>query len=113
MFQIQRLEKKPVKIIPKEDVLQTLYEHRDILKNRFKIKKLGIVPTYGKETKATKLGDIDLHAEFEDYDYDLFMEAIYYLEDLFDRQVDLIMPRTIKSHVKPYKVNGVTFVEGF
>ncbi|MCP4133830.1 MAG: nucleotidyltransferase [bacterium] len=105
-------EEEQREILSKEEIMAILTRERDVFKNKFNVRKMGLLASYGKKSKTTMIGDIDLHVEFEEYLYDTFMDLTYYLEDLFDRQVDLIMARTIKSHVKPYRISQVQFVEG-
>lgn len=47
--------------------------------------------------------DIDLLADLAPpYTYDRYIRVKFFLEDLFGRPVDLVMPETLKPRLRPY-----------
>ena len=72
-----------------ENILGLLQEHRDILHERFSVAKIGVFGSYARGT-ATQESDIDVYVEFDNKTVDNITGLWLYLEELFQRKVDLI-----------------------
>ncbi len=79
-----------------ENVKDILEKHKDEIKKRFGVKSIGLFGSCvrGEEDKKS---DVDVIAEFEEPNFDDFMDLVFYLEDLFDRPVDILTPAGLKG----------------
>jgi predicted nucleotidyltransferase len=82
-----------------QDIFQTLREHLPELRQRYKVKSLGV---FGSRVRAEARAesDIDILVEFEDQDAPLslleFIALKYYLSDLLGLKVDLVEKTALK-----------------
>lgn len=83
------------------NVLTLLRQHETILEERFGVKRIGIFGSFvrGEERPDS---DVDVLVVFqkEEETFDHYMDCKFYLEDLFDRKVDLVIEDTIKNRLK-------------
>jgi len=70
-------------------ILSVLQKHKGILVDRFSVKDIGVFGSYAKGS-ATSESDIDFFVVFEDKTLDNITGLWIYLEELFDKKVDLI-----------------------
>ncbi len=93
----------------REEILQKLRESRDKLR-QFGVKRIGIFGSAVRD-ELREDGDIDVIVEFEEgkKNFDNFIELAFFLEELFDRKVDLITPQSVSPFVKPYIEKEVLF----
>ncbi len=74
------------------DTLKILKEHEKEIKRRFSVRKIGIFGSHVRgEEKETS--DVDVLVEFEDPTVRNFMGLVFFLEELFGRDVDLVTTR--------------------
>jgi len=92
-----------------KEILKTLREHSDILR-RYKIKKIGLFGSYVRGEQK-KNSDIDFLVEFERPDFDNFMDAAFYLEDLFGKRVELITNGSLSPYIQPYVEKEIKWYE--
>ena len=87
----------------KEDVLKKLESKFPELRNRFSVEVIGIFGSVSRG-EDTADSDIDVIYNFEKGkgSYDTLLDLADYLEDLFQRKVDLVSLSYLSPHVKPY-----------
>ena len=95
-------------ILTKNETEQRLLKHKDTLKE-YSVKWLGIFGSYVKET-AHEDSDIDLLVEFEKLSFDNYMGLRIFLEDLFEKKIDLVISNSVKPRLKPWIENEVEYV---
>ena len=87
----------------KEDILSKLKENLPEIRERFFIDTLGIFGSvsWGEDTAES---DVDVLYRFLEggCSYDAFLDLADYLEELFQRKVDLVSLDFIDQYVKPY-----------
>ncbi len=77
-------------------VIETLREHKEEIKERYGVKRIGVFGSYVRgDQKATS--DIDVLVEFEKPTFDNFMDLVFYLEELFGKRVDLLTLEGVKG----------------
>lgn len=59
---------------------------------------------------ATPVSDIDFLVELERVTFDDYMGLAVFLEDLFEKDVDLVTPTSIKPGYKPYIEKEVEYL---
>ena len=87
-----------------------------ILKNSLSIKRFGArsIGLFGSfvEDKQNEQSDVDLIVEFEKdkKTYDNYINLAYYLEDLFNRKVELVTPESLSKYIKPHILKSTEYV---
>ncbi len=81
--------------------MEILKENKKEIK-MYSVKKLGVFGSFLKGEQRVK-SDIDVIVEFERTNFDNFMGLKLFLEKLFNRNIDLIVERTLKPEFKYVK----------
>ncbi len=89
-----------------------------IQKNATKIKKFGVkkIGLFGSfiNNNQTSDSDIDLLVEFKkgQKSFDNYMDLKFFLEEIFNHQVDLVITEAIKPDLKSYILGNTQYVPG-
>jgi len=88
-----------------------LKTHLAEIKSKFKVKEIGVFGSRIKG-KAKKGSDIDILVEFEEghKTFDNYMELKFFLEELFNGKVDLVLKSALKEEIKSYILPEVIYV---
>ncbi|MDD3248307.1 MAG: nucleotidyltransferase family protein [Methanosarcina sp.] len=81
-----------------------------MIKEKFGVKRIGIFGSFVRgEEKAGS--DIDVLVEFDETKttFDNYMDLKFYLEDLFKREVDLVIESSIKPRLKDNIMREVVY----
>ena len=95
-------------VLSKHFIKQTLVDNREILR-KYGVKQIGLFGSYVNGT-AHASSDIDLLVELERLTFQDYMGLAIFLEDLFEKKVDLVTAKSIKPHLKPYIEKEVEYV---
>jgi hypothetical protein len=100
-----------------QQVKWTASDILDILKaNREKLYELGArqLGLFGSHVRGeqTLESDIDILVTLARPSYDDYANIKFCLEDLFSREVDLVMEDGLKERMRPYIMSEVIYVEG-
>lgn len=95
------------------EIMELLNEHMDSIQN-FHVSKIGVFGSFVRE-EQTIHSDVDILVEFEENQetFDHYMDLKFYLEDLFDRKVDVVIANDIKENMKKYILESVEYAKGF
>ena len=82
-----------------ETIKRTLFEHKADLREKFKVKNIGVFGSYVRgEQKGSS--DVDVLIEFDDpIGLFEFMKLENYLSDLLGVKVDLVSIKALKPHI--------------
>ena len=97
-------------ILSKHFIKQTLVENRETLR-KYGVKRIGLFGSYVQGT-ANASSDIDLLVELERLTFRDYMGLALFLEDLFEKKVDLVTVTSVKPRLKPYIEKEVEYVTG-
>jgi hypothetical protein len=86
-----------------------LKKHKDLLK-KYKVKRIGLFGSYVRGEQK-KRSDIDFLVEFEEPNFDNFMDLAFSLEDLFRKKVELITNGNLSPYIQPYVEKEVRWYE--
>jgi len=82
-------------------VIEILKKHESTIKEKFHTQRIGVFGSFarGEEREGS---DIDVLIELEDkYEtFDNFMDLKFFLEDLFNRKVDLVTVEALRPQLK-------------
>ena len=81
--------------------IEILKKHESTIKEKFYVRKIGIFGSFAR-CEEKEGSDIDVLVELEDkYEtFDNFMDLKYFLEDLFNRKVDLVTIEALRPQLK-------------
>jgi predicted nucleotidyltransferase len=93
-----------------EDIRRTLLRHKAELKQRFKVKNLGVFGSYVRGEQKRQ-SDVDVLVEFEEpIGLFEFMELEMFLTDLLGVKVDLVSKKALKPHIGEHILKEVIMV---
>lgn len=97
------------KKLTSEEIINKLKENRHIL-IKYGVKKIGLFGSFvrGKQKDDS---DIDFLVEFEEPNFDNFMDLCFFLEELFERKVELITTGSLSPYIEPYIKKEVKWYE--
>jgi predicted nucleotidyltransferase len=90
-------------------ILETLEKNKEVLK-KYEVKRIGLFGSFVRGEQKEN-SDIDFLIEFENPNFDNFMDLVFYLEDLFGREVELITNGSISPYIQPYIEREVKWYE--
>jgi len=94
--------KKRRKALTKDEVLDAIRKHRDILL-KYKVREIGLFGSFVRGEQEDR-SDIDLIVDFEEPSIENFMGLSSFLENLFGKKVEILTPAGVDSirinHVK-------------
>ncbi|MBS3817324.1 MAG: nucleotidyltransferase family protein [Candidatus Thermoplasmatota archaeon] len=84
-----------------EDKIIEEIENRSEKINKFGVKEIGLFGSYRKREYQEE-SDIDILVQFKEGEktFDNYMGLKFFLEDLFDKEVDLVIKEALKDHLK-------------
>ncbi len=94
----------------KLDVLRILHQNIEEIKKKFTVRKIGIFGSYARGEETEK-SDIDLLVEFENPTFDNFMDLLFFLKELFGRDVDLVTKKALSPYIFPVVEREVVWCE--
>ena len=94
----------------REDVLRQLQEHQQAMR-RLGVRRLGLFgSTVRGESRPSS--DLDFLVELERNSFDAYMDLKFFLEDLFQCRVDLVLADTIKPRLREGILKETEYVSG-
>jgi len=93
----------------RQEILLLLEANREKIKS-FGVKEIGVFGSVarGEETESS---DVDVLVELENKTFDAYMSLLFFLEDLFESKVDLVMKGSIKPVIKDNILSEAIYVE--
>lgn len=88
-------------MLDKAEVLKSLEEHRDELKG-FGVERIGLFGSF-VSGDADEKSDLDFLVSFDENTFDGYMGLKLFLEDLFDRDVDLVIESDVREELEYVK----------
>jgi hypothetical protein len=96
-------------MLNRERIFQIIREHKDQI-SQFGVKKIGL---FGSNVNGTNTfdSDVDLLVEFEKgkKSFDNYMDLKFFLEHLFQRNVDLVTKNSVKKTLKSQILGSVEY----
>ena len=82
-----------------DSISRILKENMSLMKKRFGVRTIALFGSFVRE-EAGENSDIDILVEFEHATFDRYMDLKFFLEDLFGRNVDLVLSDSIKPRAR-------------
>ncbi len=89
-----------------------LEQQASVMRERYGVRRIGLFGSFARGG-AGPMSDVDVLVEFEDpfVTFDRYMDLKIFLEDLFSRQVDLVLRHTLKPRIRNTIEEETVFVE--
>jgi hypothetical protein len=82
----------------RESILEALADRREEVR-RFGVRSLGLFGSAARG-QTTAASDLDFLVEMENPTFDAYMGLLEFLENLFERPVDLVLANTLKPRLR-------------
>ena len=94
-------------------VFQKLRAALPQIRTRYGVKRIGIFGSFAR-SEQTHSSDVDVLVEFSDGQatFDNFMHLVYFLEDIFNRKVDLLTAGGVDKYIRSRVEREVIWIEG-
>ncbi len=94
-----------------DDIKALIHNNRDRITREFFVKEIGLFGSY-VTSKQTESSDIDILVEFESGSktFDNYMNLKFYLEDLLQATVDLVIKQSVRKELKDRIISGAIYV---
>ncbi|NMC74499.1 MAG: nucleotidyltransferase family protein [Geobacteraceae bacterium] len=96
-------------IMTKEEILAFLREHKPEMEERFGVIRIGLFGSYVRG-EAREDSDIDFSIELTSNSADTYFGLLHYLEDSFQKRIDLGLESSFKPLIKPYIMKEIIYV---
>jgi predicted nucleotidyltransferase len=94
-----------------EEVLRKIEEHRETIRG-FSVARLELFGSCVRG-EATESSDLDFLVEFDQKTFDNYMDLKFFLEELFGRNVDLVIADAVKPRLRKPIFEETVYAEGF
>ncbi len=96
-----------------DSILQRIEINMPMIKG-YGVKRIGLFGSFARG-EQTDFSDVDVLVEFhhDQKTFDNYMDLKYFLEELLDRKVDLVIAEAIKPDIKSNITGSVRYVQGF
>ena len=96
-------------MLTKNKILEKLKELKPILVKEYSVKQIGLFGSYS-DNEQNEESDIDIIVEFEKPIGWKFFSLEKYLEDIFNRKVDLVTKNALKKQLRDKILNQTLFL---
>jgi len=97
------------KITDKQSIINVLITEKPILQNKFSVMKIGLFGSFSIDD-ATNESDIDILVEFDKPIGWEFFDLQDYLQNLFNRKIDLVSTKALKPQLRDKIINQTIFI---
>jgi predicted nucleotidyltransferase len=99
------------KIESKEIILRLIEENKGKV-SKFGVKRLGLFGSYARGDQDEN-SDIDILVEFSlgKKNFDNFINLAFFLEEIFQKKVELVTTESLSPYLKPYIMKEVEYIE--
>jgi predicted nucleotidyltransferase len=94
----------------KKTIKTVIKKHKDLLK-KYKVKSMFLFGSYVRDEQR-KDSDIDLLVDFKEPSYSNYINLIFSLEKLFNKEVSLVTPHSLSPYIKPFVLKEAEKLEG-
>ena len=84
----------------KLDVIRVIREKQSELAGRFTVLSIGVFGSFARGTAGPE-SDVDILVDLKEPTFDNYMDLKFYLEEILDHPVDLVIHDAIKPRLKP------------
>ncbi len=95
----------------KNKIQLILQEHKNYLVEKFGVSEIALFGSYARREESYE-SDIDILVDFKEgyKTFDNYMDLKFYLEELFNRNVDLVIKSAINPRIKSFIIEEAIYV---
>ena len=93
----------------RDEVIRKLHDNKAALEKKFPLKTLALFGSYARN-EQTSDSDIDVMVEFSEPVGIEFVDLLIELENIFQKPVDLVTKRSLRSSLKPFVEKDLIYV---
>ncbi|GAB4286751.1 MAG: nucleotidyltransferase family protein [Candidatus Dojkabacteria bacterium] len=95
----------------KNKIQLILQEHKNYLVEKFGVNEIALFGSYARREESNE-SDIDILVDFKEgfKTFDNYMDLKFYLEELFNKKVDLVIKSAINSRIKSFIIEEAIYV---
>ena len=103
------IEIRQERMLNTEKIMELMQENRKALQ-KYGVKRIGLFGSFLNDKQRSE-SDIDILVEFKkgEKTFDNYMDLKFFLEDLFKRDVDLVVKEALKVHIKSNILRSVRY----
>ena len=90
-------------------ILDILKTKKQYIQTNFSVNSIGLFGSYARD-EADDNSDIDILVTFSEPTFDHYMDLKFYLEDIFEKPVDIVIEKTIKKRLKKTILQSTVYV---
>ena len=90
-------------------ILDVLKTKKQYIQTNFSVNSIGLFGSYARD-EADDNSDIDILVIFSEPTFDHYMDLKFYLEDIFEKPVDIVIEKTIKKRLKKTILQSTVYV---
>jgi len=94
-----------------QEILRLIEKNREVIQRRYGARRLGLFGSYARG-EATETSDLDFVVELKTKSFDAYMDLKFFLEDLFQCPVDLVLIDTIKPRLRQSILGEAVYASG-
>jgi hypothetical protein len=98
-------------VITRDQIISLLNQNTVELKRRYSVQSIGLFGSFARG-EATGKSDIDFIVEFEQATFDHYMDLKFFLEGLFQQEVDIVLADSLKPRLKPHIEKEIIYAQG-
>ena len=91
-----------------QEVLNKIRTVRADLVEKYTVLRIGVFGSFAKNN-ASKESDVDILVKLDEPTFDHYMDLKFYLEEILERPVDLVLSDTIKPRLKATILQEVVY----
>ena len=95
----------------RDEILNTIDNQIEKLREEFTVSQIGVFGSAVRDQLRAD-SDIDILVDLREPTFDHYMDLKFYLEDIFQREVDLVMKDTVKPRLKSVINAEVIYAKG-
>ena len=93
----------------KVNIIRAIREKQSELAMRFTVQRIGVFGSYARGDAGPD-SDVDILVDLKEPTFDNYMDLKFYLEEILNHPVDLVIHDTIKPRLKPIIEQEVVYV---
>lgn len=93
----------------KKQALDILSKNQNYIKSNFGIEKIALFGSLARDAMSSS-SDIDILVNFKEPTFDHYFDLKFYLEALFQNEVDLVCQDALRPRIKPYVEKEAIYV---
>lgn len=94
----------------KKEIFEEISAKKEVIRG-FGVSRIGLFGSYARGVERQE-SDVDVLVEFNQKSFDNYMGLKFFLEELFNKKVDLVLADSLKPQLKPQILKEAVYVPG-